>query len=102
MDEEYQSLIQNNTWSQTKLPTNQNMVGCKWVYKIKHNSTGQVGRFKARLVVKGYSQIEGLNYNDTFSLVVKIISLIVLRVWATTKKLTIHHMDVKMVLSIFS
>lgn len=71
MDEEYQSLIQNNTWSQTKLPANQNMVGCKWVYKIKFNSSGQVGRFKARLVVKGYSQIEGLDCNDTFSLVVK-------------------------------
>ncbi len=50
MDEEYQYLIQKNPWSQTKLPTNQNMVGCKWVYKIKRNSSGQVGRLKARLL----------------------------------------------------
>jgi hypothetical protein len=61
------TIIQNNTWSQTKLPINQNMVGCKWVYKINFNSSGEVGRFKARLVVKGYSQIKGLDYNDTFS-----------------------------------
>jgi hypothetical protein len=65
------------------------------VYKIKFNSSGQVGRFKAKLVVKGYSQIEWLDYNDTFFLVVKIISLIVLLVWVATKKLTILHMDVK-------
>ncbi len=95
MDEEYKSLIQNYTWSQTKLLANQNMVGCKWVYKIKSNSSGQVGRFTARLVVKRYSQIEWLDYNDTFFLVVKIISLIVLLVWVATKKLTILHMDVK-------
>ncbi len=95
MDEEYQSLIQNDIWSQTILLTNQNMVGCKWVYKIKLKSNGQVGRFKARLVVKGYSQIEGLDYNDTFSLVINTISFIVLLVWVATKKLTSHHMDVK-------
>jgi hypothetical protein len=95
MDEEYQSLIQNDIWSQTKLFTNQNMVGCKLVYKIKLNSSGQVGRFKAMLVVKGYSQIEGLDYNDTFSLVINIISFIVLLIWVATIKLTIHHMDVK-------
>jgi len=95
MDEEYQSLIQNDIWSQTILLTNQNMVGCKWVYKIKLKSNGQVGRFKAKLVVKGYSQIEGLDYNDTFSLVINTISFIVLLVWVATKKLTSHHMDVK-------
>jgi len=94
MDEEYQSLIQNNTWSQTKLPTNQNMVCCKRVYKIKFNSNGQVGRFKARLVVKGYSQIEGLDYNDTSSCCKNNIPYSPTSL-GDTKKLTIPHMDVK-------
>ena len=53
------------------LPPAKNLVGCKWVYRIKKNVDGSIARYKARLVGKGFSQKEGIDYNETFSPVVK-------------------------------
>ena len=53
------------------LPSSKNVVGCKWGFKIKRNSDGSLARYKARLVAKGYLQQYGLDYEETFSLVVK-------------------------------
>ena len=53
------------------LPSGKNVVGCKWVFKIKKNSDGSLARYKARLVAKGYLQQYGLDYEETFSPVVK-------------------------------
>lgn len=60
------------TWSVCELPPGKHHVGCKWFYTIKFNPDGTIERFKARSVAKGYTQIEGLDYIDTFSPVVKI------------------------------
>nr|KYP35148.1 Retrovirus-related Pol polyprotein from transposon TNT 1-94 [Cajanus cajan] len=61
------ALEANNTWTITSLPPNKFAIGCRWIYKIKHNADGSVQRYKACLVAKGYTQLEGLDFLDTFS-----------------------------------
>jgi len=56
MDEEMDALVRNDTWELVRLPSEKNVIGCKWVFKVKCNSDGSIERHKARLVAKGYAQ----------------------------------------------
>jgi hypothetical protein len=60
----------NDTWELVPRPKNKNVINTKWVFRNKLNEDGQVTRNKARLVCKGYAQIEGIDFEETFSLVV--------------------------------
>ncbi|GKF82232.1 putative reverse transcriptase, RNA-dependent DNA polymerase, LTR copia-type gag-polypeptide, partial [Tanacetum coccineum] len=71
MNEEMKALYKNKTWDFTDLPLNRKPIGCKWVYRIKYKSNGEVDRYKARLVAKGFGQKEMIDYEETFSHVVK-------------------------------
>ena len=71
MNFEYNSLLKQNTWSLVPLPADKNAVHCNWVYKIKKGSDGSIARYKARLVAKGFLQQYGLDYDETFSPIVK-------------------------------
>jgi hypothetical protein len=71
MQEEFQALIQNNTWHLVPPADGLNVIDCKWVFKLKHHSDGSIERHKARLVAKGFKQQYGVDYADTFSPVVK-------------------------------
>lgn len=63
--------MRNCTWSLVPFPTNVNLVGCKWIFRIKRRSDGSIERHKARLVAQGFSQEAGIDYFDTFSPVIK-------------------------------
>jgi histone deacetylase 1/2 len=65
MDNEYTALINNKTWRLVPAPKGKNIIGSKWVYKVKRKADGSVDRYKARLVAKGYKQRYGLDYEDT-------------------------------------
>nr|KYP54551.1 hypothetical protein KK1_000742 [Cajanus cajan] len=62
MDVEIQAIEKNGTWELTDLPKGQKTIGVKWVYKTKLNEKGEIDKFKARLVVKGYNQEHGVDY----------------------------------------
>jgi hypothetical protein len=95
MEEEYNALIQNKTWHLVPPSNNKNFIDCKWVYRIKKRSYGTIDRYKARLVAKGFKQRYGIDYENTFSPVVKIatirtvLSLVVSRGWS------LRQLDVK-------
>uniref|UniRef100_A0A2N9FM88 Reverse transcriptase Ty1/copia-type domain-containing protein n=1 Tax=Fagus sylvatica TaxID=28930 RepID=A0A2N9FM88_FAGSY len=71
MNAEFDALIKNGTWVLTPPRPSQNLIGCKWVYRIKHHADGSIERYKARLVAKGFHQQPGIDYGETFSPVVK-------------------------------
>lgn len=72
MTHEYKALHANHTWDVVPLPSDKQAIGCRWLYKIKHKADGTVERFKAKLVVKGYTQQAGIDYTETFSPVVNV------------------------------
>ncbi|XP_074302984.1 uncharacterized protein LOC141637318 [Silene latifolia] len=94
MKEEIDALESNDTWELTDLPPNKKALGCRWVYKIKYKSDGSIERLKARVVVFGNHQVEGLDYGETFAPVVKMVTIRTFLVVAAVKKWELHQMDV--------
>ena len=95
MEEEMESLRKNDTWDLVALPDGRKKIGSKWVFKRKTNATGCVEKFKAQLVAKGYSQVEGVNFDEIFSHVAKLTSIRVLMSLDATFDLEIEKMDMK-------
>lgn len=94
MQQEIQALEDNNTWTVCPLPVNKRALGCKWVYKIKYHSDGTIERFKARLVILGNHQVEGIDYNETFAPVAKMVTVRIVLAVAAAKNWELHQMDV--------
>ena len=95
MKSELDSMYSNQVWDLLKVPSGIKPVGCKWVYKRKRGIDGKVETFKARLVVKGYTQKEGIDYDEIFSLVAMVKSIRILLSIAAHYDYEIWQMNVK-------
>ncbi|KFK32108.1 hypothetical protein AALP_AA6G199700 [Arabis alpina] len=95
MGDEMESFDENDTFELVKLPKGKKVLLNKWVYKIKHEENILLPRYKARLVVKGFSQKKGINYDEIFSPVVKMSSIRVVLGLAASLDLEVEQMNVK-------
>ena len=94
MKGEMEALKENDTFELTTLLEGTNLVGGRWVYTIKEDANG-LETLKARYVAKGYSQVHGIDYEETFSPTANITSIRILMQLSAQYDLTVHQMDVK-------
>ena len=97
MDKEIKAIKKNDMQELTTLPHGKKEIGVKWVYKMKKNAKGEVERYKARLVVKGYSQQQGIDYDEVFAPIACLETIRLLIALVTQNKWSIFQMDVKSV-----
>ena len=95
MQDEMKSLHENNTFELVKLPKGKRALTNKWVYRVKHEEHSSRPRYKARLVVKGFNQRKGIDFDEIFSPVVKMSSIRVVLGLAASLDLEVEQMDVK-------
>jgi histone deacetylase 1/2 len=95
MDAEYNALIDNKTWHLVPPKRGINVIDCKWVYKVKRKSDGSLDRYKARLVAKGFRQRYGIDYEDTFSPVVKPATIRTILFVAVSRGWSLRQLDVQ-------
>ena len=93
--DELESLERNKTWTLVQKSNNMNVVDCKWVFTVKEDKNGNLVRYKARLVARGFSQRKTLDYDETFAPVARIGTFRCVLALANQFKLLIHQMDVK-------
>ena len=95
MVEEMDALDKNEAWDIVELPAGRKSVGSKWLFKKNFNAQGKVEKYKAQLVAKGYSQVEGIDFGEIFSPIAKLTYIIFLLSIADTFDLEVEQMDVK-------
>ncbi|KAJ0962982.1 hypothetical protein J5N97_028104 [Dioscorea zingiberensis] len=95
MNDEYGALMRNKTWHLVPGQQGKNVIDCKWVYRIKRKADGTVDRYKARLVAKGFKQRYGIDYEDTFSPVVKIATIRLVLSIAVSRGWCLRQLDVQ-------
>eukprot|EP00253_Pinus_taeda_P011549 PITA_11549 len=95
MDEEINAIERNKTWDLVELPKGKEVIGVKWVYKTKSNVEGKIERHKARIVVKGYKQQYGRDYEETFTSVARMEIVRAVLSIAAQNKWKVYQMDVK-------
>lgn len=94
MDKEYNSLIQNRTWTLVDPPPYSSIFITKWVFHYKYNSKRTLARYNEKFVAKGFTHRKGINYTETFSPIPKMTSQQILFALAITLDYHIHHMEV--------
>lgn len=95
MNEEFKKLEENETWDLVKLPSNRKVIDNRWVFKLKLKPTGEIDRYKARLVVRGFTQQFGTDYEETFSPVVKLASVRMILAIAVAEDMKMEQFNVK-------
>ena len=95
MNEEYQSIMKNGVWEVVPRPQDKYVVTSKWIYKIKHATDGSRDKYKAIFVARGFSQQEGIDYEETFAPTTRYMTIRSLVSLAASMGWNIHHMDVQ-------
>jgi hypothetical protein len=95
MEEEYDALITNNTWDLVPHPVGSNIVIGKWIFKHKFNSDGTLKQYKTRWVLCGFTQRHSVDYDETFSPVVKPTTVLTVLSLAVPHSWLVHQLDVK-------
>lgn len=95
MDAEYMALMKNKTWRLVPPQKGRNIIDCKWVYKMKRKVDGTLDRYKAHLVAKGFKQRYGIDYEDTFSPVVKAVTIRMVLSIAVSRGWSLRQLDVQ-------
>ncbi|CAM8978387.1 unnamed protein product [Rhodiola kirilowii] len=96
MHEELHQFERNKVWRLVPRPARRTIIGTKWVFKNKLDDKGEVVRNKARLVVKGYNQQEGIDYDETFAAVARLEAIRLVIAYSAHHGFKLHQMDVKM------
>ena len=94
IEEELQNLENHQTWEYDELPPGRKAIGSKWVFKVKYHPDGSVARFKARLVAQGFSQVQGIDFSETFAPTVRRESLRIYLALCLMLNLFIHQVDI--------
>ncbi|GJU59350.1 zinc finger, CCHC-type containing protein [Tanacetum coccineum] len=94
INDEMDSIMENNTWILSDLPPGCKPLGCKWIFKRKIKVDGTIDKFKAILVIQGFRQNERIDYFDTYAPVARISTIRLLIALVATYNLVIHQMDV--------
>jgi hypothetical protein len=95
MDQEMNSILRNNTWTEVELPKDRTTIGCKWVYKIKNSENSPQTTYKARLVAQGYTQKFGQDFDEVFAPVTKSATFRLLLTVSSKLNLQVQQYDVK-------
>ena len=95
MTEEYESILKNDFWGIVPRPKGKSIVTSKWIFKIKHATDGSVEKYKVRFVARGFSQKEGIDYDETFALVACFTSIHTIIALAAAMGWKLFQMDVK-------
>jgi hypothetical protein len=97
MQSEMDVVEKNRTWELADLPRGHNAIILKWVFKLKRDEAGAIVKHKARLVARGFVHREGINFDDTFTLVAQMESVRLLFALTAQEGWHVHHMDIKSV-----
>ena len=95
MAEEFKSLEQHGTWERVPRPENRRVVSSKWVYRVKYDADGNISRYKARLVARGFTQVYSVDYTETFAPVTRLETLRLLFALAVQKDWEVRQINVK-------
>jgi hypothetical protein len=95
MIEEYESILKNDVWEVVPRPQGKSIVTSKWIYKIKHATYSSVEKFKARFVACGFSEKEGIDYDEIFAPVARYTSMRIIISLASVFAWKLHQMDFK-------
>ena len=95
MDEEIECIEKNQTWELVDVPTDQDVISVKWIYKINQDADGNVQKHKERMVAKGFTQQPNIDFNETFALVACMDTIRTVLAIAAQNKWPVYQMDVK-------